>query len=519
MKEGEPLSTILAGTLLLTATGLFAQVVGFLYRMLLSRLIGAETMGLYQLVMPVYSMLMSMTAVGLTVAVSTLSARYHALGDDGAVKALLRRALRAFFLLAVPLGLAVAVLSDPISVYVLGDARTRLGVVLLVPCILLTGVENLHKHCFYGIGRVRPPAAVETAEQVIRAAAVLLLLAALLPRSAEETVGIIVLGMVLCEVFSACALTLLFRRHWRRFPPGPAGEEVSMRRLASIALPVGATSLLGTALGSVNSVLIPAKLVEGGMPLSEAMSEFGVLCGMTLPMLGLPTGFIGALCLVMVPDLSRRVAGGDRRAAAGFLNRVMSATSLLMAPAMALLAVIGPTVGQALFRDGRVGELILPLAVGTLLGCWQSVLSGALNGLGLQGKAARNAILSDAVQLAFTFFAVSRFGLAGFAAGYVASGAVGAGLNLACVLRAAGLRTEWFAWFVRPLLAAAFMGLWCNLLFRIMIDAGCGHGWASLVCAALGIAVYCAALLAQGLSATDLFARAGAYFRRKRSVL
>ncbi|MBD5132900.1 MAG: oligosaccharide flippase family protein [Clostridiales bacterium] len=491
---------MLAGTLLLTATGLFAQVVGFLYRMLLSRLIGAETMGLYQLVMPVYSMLMSVTAVGLTVAVSTLSARYHALGDDGAVKSVLRRALRDFFLLAVPLGLAVAALSDPISVYVLGDARTRLGVVLLVPCMLLTGVENLHKHCFYGIGRVRPPAAVETAEQVIRAAAVLLLLAALLPRSAEETVGIIALGMVLCEVFSACALTLLFRRHWRRFPPGPAGEVVSGRRLISIALPVGATSLLGTLLGSANSVLIPAKLVEGGMTLSEAMSEFGVMCGMTLPMLGLPTGFIGALCLVMVPDLSRRTARGDRRAAGGFLNRVMSATSLLMAPAMALLAIIGPTVGAALFRDERVGGLIVPLAAGTLLGCWQSVLSGALNGLGLQGKAARNAIVSDAVQLAFTFFSVSRFGLAGFAAGFVASGIAGAGLNLASVLRATGLRAEWFSWFVRPLLSAGLMGLWCNLLFRIMLAAGCGGGWSSLVCGLLGAAMYSAALLAQGVT-------------------
>ena len=510
------MSTLLAGTLLLTATGLFSQVVGFIYRMLLSRLIGAETMGLYQLVMPVYSVLMSVTAVGLTVAVSTLSARYHALNDDGTVKAVLRRALGGFFLLAVPLGLGVAALSDPISVYLLGDARTRLGVVLLAPCVLLTGVENLHKHCFYGIGRVRPPAAVETAEQLIRACAVLGLLLALLPRSAEETVGVIVLGMVLCEVFSACALTLLFRRHWRRFPPPPPRDEVSRRRLFAIALPVGATSLLGTLLNCANSVLIPAKLVEGGMALPDAMSEFGVLCGMTLPLLGLPTGFIGALCLVMVPDLSRRTAQGDQRAAAGFLDRVMSATSLLMAPAMALLTVIGPAVGRTMFRDERVGDLILPLAVGTLLGCWQSVLSGALNGLGLQGKGARNAILSDAAQLVFTFFAVPKWGLPGFAAGFVASGLVGAGLNLVSVLRTAGLKPRPFRWFTRPVLAAVFMGLWCNLFFRIMLNAGCRQGWAVLVCTLLGIVLYAAALLAQGMSVNVVFAWFGSSFYREK---
>ena len=345
------------------------------------------------------------------------------------------------------------------------------------------------------------------------------LLAALLPRTAEQTVGIVVLGMVLCEVFSACALTLLFQRHWKRFPPSPARDQVSRRRLFAIALPVGATSLLGNLLNCANSVLIPAKLVEGGMALSDAMSEFGVLCGMTLPLLGLPTGFIGALCLVMVPDLSRRTAQGDRRAAAGFLDRVMSSTSLLMAPAMALLTVIGPSMGRAMFQDDRVGTLILPLAAGMLLGCWQSVLSGALNGLGLQNKAARSAIVSDAAQLAFTFFAVPKWGLPGFAAGFVVSGIVGAGMNLASVLRAAGLRPRLFRWFVRPVLAAVFMGLWCNLLFRVMLDAGCHQGWTALVCAILGLVLYAAALLAQGLSVNVVFAWFGSCFKQKGRAL
>ena len=64
---------MLYGTLLLTATGLVNQLLGFFYRILLSRLIGSEVMGLYQLIMPVYSVLLSVTAVGLTAAVSTPS--------------------------------------------------------------------------------------------------------------------------------------------------------------------------------------------------------------------------------------------------------------------------------------------------------------------------------------------------------------------------------------------------------------------------------------------------------------
>ncbi len=499
------MSSLLAGTVLLTAVGLFSQVVGFLYRIILSRIIGAETMGLYQLVMPVYSMLMSMTAVGLTVAVATLSAKYYALGDRGAVRDTLRRAVGCFFLVAVPLGIVVAAASDPISVYLIGDARTRLGMVLLVPCVLLTGVENLHKHCFYGIGRVGPPAATETTEQLIRSIAVIALLLLIHPRTGEQKVGIIVTGMVLCEVFSAVTLTLLFRRYWRRDPPDRSRYPVSRKKLAEIALPVSLTSLLGTVLGSANAVLIPNRLVAGGMEAGEAMSAFGVLCGMTMPLLAMPTGFVGALCLTMVPDLARRTANGDRRAAGRFLDRVLSATSLLIAPAMALLAVIGPAVGQAVYREPTVGSHMTWLAVGTLLSCYQSVLSGALNGLGLEKLGARNAIISDVVQLGFTWLTVSHWGLSGFVAGFVLSSLVGMGMNLGSVLRAAGLKPKVYRWFARPLLSAALLWGWCKLLFGILLKSGCPTLWACLLCAILGIILYAAALQAQGVPLRQQF--------------
>ncbi|MCD8331376.1 MAG: oligosaccharide flippase family protein, partial [Oscillospiraceae bacterium] len=176
-------SSALYATLLLTGTGLVSQVLGFFYRIALSRLVGAEIMGLYQLVMPVYSVLLSITCVGLTTAVSTLTARYRALAGPQAVRQTLRRCLLAFLSMALALGAVVAAGSDLISVYLLGDARTRLGMILLVPCVLLTGVENIHKHCFYGAGNVRAPAFTELCEQLVRTAAVLGLLLLFLPQN------------------------------------------------------------------------------------------------------------------------------------------------------------------------------------------------------------------------------------------------------------------------------------------------------------------------------------------------
>ena len=499
-RKGESLlkldrTSMLYGTLLLTGTGIAGQFLGFVYRILLSRLIGAEIMGLYQLIMPVYSVLLSLTAVGLTAAVSNLSAGYFARGQRGAVRQVLRRCLLCFLALFTVLALLTALLYDPISVYLLGDARTQTGLLLLLPCILLTGVENLHKHFFYGTGAVRPPAVVELCEQVIRAAAVLGLLVLFLPQNPERTVALIVVGMIICELFSSVTLMLLARRRLEGEALREPGASRRMnRQILAIALPVGLTSLLGNLMGSANAVLIPQRLVAAGAEVSRAMEEFGVLCGMTMPMLCLPTAFIGALGLVLMPKLAQGTALGNGALVRRRIDRSLLATSMLMFPALALLVVLGPTLGRLLFQEETVGRHLLPLSVGVLLSCWQAVLGCALNGLG-------------AVQLVCTYvlLGLPGVGIGGYPVGVVLSSALGALLNWLQVRRAAGLRLKPFEWAVAPGLAALLMGLTCNLLFHIMLDMGVGEVAAMGGCAAFGIVLYLAALQAQGMGPNRLF--------------
>lgn len=391
---------------LLTVTAVLSQAIAFIYRILLSHMVGAEVLGLYQLVMSVYSVLLSLTSVGLTASVSCLSARFQAVGNRKAVWQLRNQAIRLFVMLAIlPCALLLA-FSDGVSVSILGDARTQLGLMLLVPCLLLTGVENLQKHYFYGTGFARPAALTELMEQLIRAVLVIGLLLLFLPCSAERIVGLIVVGMILCEVYSAVMQTVLFRRnlgpvHTLR---GEGENPLDLRRkMVSIAFPVGATALLGNLLGSANSVLIPRLLMEGGMSLQEAMSTFGVTFGMTLPMLMLPTAFLGGLNLILSPKLAEASALGNRDLIKGRIRRAGTAANLVLIPSMALLVVLGPGLGSSLYRDVRVADNMELLAIGVLFSCWQMLLCNALSGLNFQASAAKITLFSDAIQLGRLF--------------------------------------------------------------------------------------------------------------------
>ena len=502
--------TMTAGgsVLFLTALGALSQLLAFGYRVALSRMIGAEVMGLYQLIMPVYSVLLSLTAVGLTAAVSNLTPQYLALGNSRGVPQLLGTCLKALFLLMIPLTVLVLLWYDPISVYWLGDARTQLGLVLLLPCVALTGVENLHKHFFYGSGLVVPPAVSELLEQLVRTGAVLGLLACFLPQYPERVVGLIVAGMVICEVASSLTLTLLCRRQLRRTGvtgPGEPGR-VRRRRAASIALPVGLNALLGNLMGAVNAALVPQKLVEGGMERSQAISELGVVCGMTLPMLALPTVFLGALSLVLVPRLARSAALNRPQAVQAIIAKALSAVSALALPAMGLMAVLGEELGWLLFRQ-NTGEHLLPLAAATALSCYQAVLGASLNGVGRQGTEAWISLVCDGVQLAFTacLVGVPSIGMGGFVLGTLVSSALGLVLCAWRLGAFTGLRPQVFRWITAPGLAALLSALTTNLLFQVLRDSGVPVLYRLTGALAFGLILYLAALNAQGVTLRGLF--------------
>lgn len=492
----------LQSTILLTAVSLFSQAVGFLYRVLLSRMVGSEIMGLFHLVMPTFSVMMSLTSVGFTVACSTLTARYRALGDHKAAAQALRHCLVGFLGSFGLVAVIVAPLSDAISVYLLGDARTRLALVLLLPCLFLTGLENLHKHAFYGSGRVGPPAFSETCEQLIRAGAVLGLLWWFLPQNPERTVGLIVLGMILCEVFSAVTLTLLYHRYFGRRLTGEGIDPRGLgRQVRHIALPIAWNSLLGNLMGAAQAVIIPQRLVRTGSDVSTAMSALGVLQGMTLPLLTLPTAFLSAMGLVLLPRLTQAVALGQKEAFRRRADKALTATAWLILPSAALLSVLAPPLGRALFREPAVGRFALPLAVTIVLVCFEAVLGVCLNGLGKQSVTARNSLIAGVVELSLTWWRMGKpgVGLKGYVEAFFVSTLLGMALNWLALRRETGMEPQWFRWMVAPGLSSLLAGLNINLLFPIFVETGLGELPACLVCLLFGTLLYLCAMYAQGV--------------------
>ena len=403
-----------------TSTAL-VRAMGFVLRLWISRLLGAEALGVMELASGVHMLALTPAAAGLPQAVSRLTAKARDVQGRERVLYAGRRLALSLGLLLTP----VYLILSPFLAKWMGDERALPALLLFAPCMLTVGLSSVYDGYFFGQGRALPPAVSEGAEQVVRLMAVAAL-AGLVPlitpayraalpafaSSLGEAAGLLVILPLAGRVAS-----------FRRDPM----EKETRKALLRLTLPLLLNRLVHTGLRSVCNAVIPLRLMAGGLDKAEAMSRLGMLGGMVMPLMFLPCMASGALSAVGGPAVARC---GTRKAESRLIRRLLlSAVGVGGACAGGLYA-LAPFIARWVYRLPELTPLLqnaCPLAV--ILPA-QQMAGGLMTGLGLQRRSLRASLLGSAVLLLCAWQWTPRLGILGTAWAYMA----GHGLTLFCEL-------------------------------------------------------------------------------------
>ncbi|MBQ6902470.1 MAG: oligosaccharide flippase family protein [Oscillospiraceae bacterium] len=486
----------------IAASNTLLQILGFVYRIFLSRMTGAEGLGIYQLVMPFYSVLSSLTLTGFTVAVARISAERCALSDFHGARRAVSLSRLCFIVAVIILAFPVLANRHAVARGILGDIRTVHALPFVFVCLFFTGLENILKNYFYGVGRVAPQITSELSEQIIRAIAVAALLLAFRPGDPGFSAMLIVIGMVISEIFSSFMLTAFYRPE-RKLLSAKKLRAPSIREVLSIAVPVSAAATVNNILGSVNSILIPQRLRVSGLSAKAATEVFGVMFGMTMPLLSFPIAFIASLTSVMVPKISEQLASGSEAEMRRKAGKTIHSTSLLAMPCIAVLIPLGEPLCRLLFSHESAGAFMLPLCIATMLSYYELCVCALLNGIGMQRHAAIYIVVGGAIQLAFTWsVGIPHIGMWGFVLGYIISSGVTAFLTFRCLVKRLKLRPRWGNWFLTPLIASVLCSLICDIVYNMLLLRISSEGVCIIISALVGFCAYSLSLAALGTSIT-----------------
>lgn len=405
--------SVLGGALTLLGAGLVSRILGFFYRIFLSRTLGAEGMGLLGMIFPILGVAITLASAGLPVALAKIVAERHATGRRPTGEAL-RVSLGLVVATSIPLAVGLFALAPFVTSRILPDSRSLYPLLALVPLLPMVAIGSVLRGYLQGLKRMGSLGLAQIAEQVVRIAVALYLVRLFLTRGLVwGTVGA-AWGIVIGELFGVIILILAVRR----LHPGPrsltaagwTGTRETLVEILSLAMPVTATRLLGSLTDLLDAAVVPRGLIAFGLSRAAATSFYGQLTGMAFPLILFPSVISGALNGALIPAISEAAAQGDFAMVRRRSEKALRFTLLYTLPFSAALLTLGAPLARHLYGIAGVGSLIPPLALVSPLLYLEFTLAAILRGLGRPLVPMRNGLLGSAIRLGLIIFLTPRPG-------------------------------------------------------------------------------------------------------------
>lgn len=404
--------SFIQGTLILLAAGIVNRILGFIPRVTLPRIIGAEGVGIYQLGYPFLLVIITLITGGVPLAVAKLIAEADSVGDRARVRRILSIAMKLTVSAGIVFSAACLVLAPWITTRVLTDSRVYYTFLVMTPIIIMVAISAVLRGYFQGMQNMVPTAVSQVTETLIRIMAVIGFAYLFLPYGLEWAAAGAMVGVVVGELGGLLVLIFLMRSARKQkesgaadgspASPQPLQEGASHKvapRLLRIALPVTGGKLIGSLSYLLESIAIARSLAAAGVLTAIATAQYGALQGMIIPILTLPGALTYSLAVSLVPSLSEALGRNDMRTIHKRIHQAIRLALVCGAPFAVIMFVLALPLCVLLYNDASVAPMLrwmAPIAVFIYL---QAPLQAALQALERPGTALVNTLIGAALKL------------------------------------------------------------------------------------------------------------------------
>jgi stage V sporulation protein B len=407
--------TFIQGTMILLAAGIINRILGFIPRIALPRIIGAEGVGIYQLGYPFFLVLATLITGGIPLAVAKLVSE----AETGKKPQNSAYVLRVSLLLTVGLGIVFMALSIWLAPWVtqkiLTDSRVYYTFISMSPMLVIVAVSSVYRGYFQGKQNMIPSAASSIIETLARIVCTLWFAYLLLPKGIAFAAAGAMLGVTAGEFFGLLALLWQFRKD-QQLASTPADITYRRRsanrglfsRLMNITVPVTAGKLVGSFSYLFESIVTAQSLAIAGIATSVATAQYGALQGMIIPLVLLPSALSASLAVSLIPSLSEASTRKDQHTIHKRLNQTFRLALVTGAPFTVIMYVLAEPLCQLLYNNIEISGMLRMLAPFALFLYVQAPLQATLQALDRPGRALFNTLAGASVKLFLIYYLSSQ---------------------------------------------------------------------------------------------------------------
>ena len=499
-------NSFIQGAVILAVSGIIVKLIGAVSRIYLSRLLGGEGIGLYQMAYPIYLLCLSISTAGLPVAISIMVSERNAIHDFLGGQRILKIALSVLtltgLLFSVGLYFGSSVLIDH---HIVRDPRSYWSLIALAPAVFCATISATMRGYFQGLQNMTPTAVSEVIEQFVRVVTMIGLAIILLPKGLEFGAAGATFGAA--PGAAAAILTLGWfywhdRKHRKMWYMSqdksivPDSTWNIMKRLFILAIPVSCANIMIPIVSNIDLFIVPKRLEVAGFNVEQATTLFGYLTGMATALINMPTIVTSSMSSSLVPGISEASIKKDFDTIRRRARTALRLASVFTLPAAIGLGVIATPISTMLYATANAGPCIAVMSIGIFFLGIQQVTTGILQGLGKTAVPFINLIVSGCVKVAFSWnlTAMPQFGVLGAAFATDTDFAVAAALNLLFLYRYMRFNMD-YGHLLKVAIASAVMGVAVYFSFGAIIGAIHSNTLSALLAICIGVVVYALGIL------------------------
>ena len=428
--------TFTKSVLVITAFAALTRLIGFMFRIFLSRLLGAEMLGIYQMAMSIFMILLTIISSGLPLVISREVAKHQS--NSQQIRSLTVAGLIISLITSVLLCIIV-LLGHKLFGLIFTDHRCVSILLALLPALIASSIYSVLRSIWWGEKKFFLLGLTELIEQIARILIFVPLLgiafyfADMAHLAAWSFTGAcIVSALVVIIIFLKC-------KHWE---PAPVQPKLFIQPIIKAATPITGVRLFSSLTVPVITILLPLRLVAAGWENVNAIAHLGIISGMTLPLLTVPSTVISSLATALVPELSNMINAQQWHAVRRQIRTVLTFTIFISFCFIPIYIALGVPIGTFLYADSSSGIYLARSAWVMLPMSLSQITNTMLNAMNRENLTIRNYAIGTVILLIVIWFMPAVIGADAVLLGMGLSMTLSTILNLFAIRQVTNWKTK-----------------------------------------------------------------------------
>lgn len=382
-------------------------------------------LGIFQLILPLQILIMSICASGIQTAISRLTAAEKVSKNPS-------RHISDYFVVGTVFSVVFSLVfswflysyADFWAVQILKESQTSSLIRILSLSIPLSTLHTCISSYYLGRKQAGFPAGVQLLEQLFRTGGCYILYLICASQGRNITPAIAVGGNLIGEIASSFISLFAVSMHFKvtHYNIRNIRRPLSvLRKLLHISVPLTMNKILLTLLGSIEVILIPARLQMSGFTPKDSLSVYGIFTGMALPLILFPATLTNSAATMLIPSITQLQTLGYQKRIQYVIGRIFRYCLLLGGSCLVFFLFLGEFLGNFLFHSQTAGIYIHTMSYICPFLYLNTTLTSVLNGLGKSGICLLHSVISVCIRISFVLFAIPVLGIRGYLYGILCS--------------------------------------------------------------------------------------------------